>query len=149
MAYFKFDPTLDDDRDTRQTLLVPLILQLVERGDADDAKPNVRLPLPSHARLRRVCERLIAEPASIDTLERWAEQIGASARTVARLFRQETGMSFGQWREQLRLAEAMSRLAIGRPVAQVAQDLGYADSRTFSVMFRRAFGTTPQQFAGK
>jgi AraC-like DNA-binding protein len=98
--------------------------------------------------LRRICESLIAQPSSIDTLERWAEQIGASARTVARLFKQETGMSFGQWREQLRLTEAMSRLAIGRPVAQVAQDLGYADTRTFAVMFRRAMGATPHQFAG-
>lgn len=57
-------------------------------------------------------------------------------------------MIFGQWRELLRLTEAMSRRAIARPVAQVAQDLGYADARTFAVVFRRAVGATPHQFAG-
>lgn len=75
------------------------------------------LPLPSHARLQSI---LSAKPVSIDTLERSAEQFGASARTVARLLKQETRMSFGQWREQLRLTEAMSRLVNGRPVEQVA-----------------------------
>lgn len=72
--------------------------------------------------------------------------VGASSRTVAKLFRQETGMSFGQCREQLRLAEAMCRLSVGHVAAEVAQDLGYAGVRTFTLMFRRAFGSTPQQF---
>ncbi|PLZ04019.1 AraC family transcriptional regulator [Burkholderia sp. WAC0059] len=164
-----FDPALDDagdgadkadkagveaaDRGTggsaasgsvRDTLLVPLVLRLVQL--ACERAPDARLPLPGHARLRRICERLIAQPASNDTLEDWADEVGASARTVARLFRQETGMTFGQWREQLRLADAMSKLSVGHPVARIAQHLGYADVRTFSVMFRRAFGCTPQQF---
>ncbi|HEY0294513.1 MAG TPA: helix-turn-helix transcriptional regulator [Bordetella sp.] len=142
-----FDPALSDGEDaenTRETLLVPLILRLLRLACARAA--NARLPLPRHARLRRICERLIDQPASNDTLDDWADEIGASARTVARLFRKETGMTFGQWREQLRLTEAMSKLAVGQPLAHIAQQLGYADVRTFSVMFRRAFGSTPQQF---
>ncbi|WP_106300897.1 AraC family transcriptional regulator [Paraburkholderia sp. BL18I3N2] len=63
--------------------------------DTDEVAHLARLPLPGHARLRSICEGLIAEPANSDTLERWAERIGASSRTVARLFRQEAGMSFG------------------------------------------------------
>jgi AraC-like DNA-binding protein len=139
----------DVDIDTREALLVPLILRLIETGDTREHARRASLPLPTHARLRRICESLITQPERLDTLEHWADQIGASARTVARLFRQETGMSFGQWREQLRLAYAMSRLEIGRPVEQVARDLGYADARSFAQMFRRAFGATPQQFVGK
>ncbi|WP_322029344.1 helix-turn-helix transcriptional regulator [Paraburkholderia sp. J76] len=146
-----FDPALDEDvktgcaaTDTREALLVPLILRLLALACA--RAPDRRLPLPGNTRLRQICERLIAQPASNDTLDDWADEVGASARTVARLFRQETGMTFGQWREQLRLAEAMSKLAVGHPLARIAQDLGYADVRTFSAMFRRAFGSTPQQF---
>lgn len=133
-----------DVDESRIALIVPLILRLLH--DAKDEPSAARLPLPAHARLRQICENLIAQPASADTLERWAERVGASSRTVARLFQQETAMSFGKWREQLRLAEAMSRLSIGLPAAQVAQELGYADVRTFTVMFKRAFGSTPQQF---
>lgn len=134
----------DKAGESRTALIVPLVLRLLE--DAGDASPAARLPLPVNARLRSICESLIAQPGSSDTLERWADRVGASARTVARLFRLETGMSFGQWREQLRLAEAMSRLSVGHTAAGVAQGLGYADVRTFTVMFRRAFGSTPQQF---
>jgi AraC-like DNA-binding protein len=145
-----FDSALDEAQSdaeggtTRETLLVPLILRLLQLACKRAA--DTRLPLPGHTRLRRICERLIEQPASNDTLEDWADEVGASARTVARLFRQETGMTFGQWREQLRLAEAMSQLSVGEAVAGIAQHLGYADVRTFSVMFRRAFGCTPQQF---
>jgi AraC-like DNA-binding protein len=139
-----FDATADEAGESRTALIVPLILRLLQ--DAEDGAHVARLPLPANARLRNICESLIAQPASNDTLELWADRVGASSRTVARLFRQETGMSFGQWREQLRLAEAMSKLSVGHPVSEVAQDLGYADVRTFTVMFRRAFGSTPQQF---
>ncbi|CAE6697231.1 AraC family transcriptional regulator [Paraburkholderia aspalathi] len=145
-----FDSGPDEAGESRTALIVPLILRLLEdaadAADAADGARTARLPLPANARLRNICESLIAQPASNDTLELWADRVGASSRTVARLFRQETGMSFGQWREQLRLAEAMSKLSVGHAASQVAQDLGYADVRTFTVMFRRAFGSTPQQF---
>jgi AraC-like DNA-binding protein len=155
MRTLYIDPGVLHDRDdegtvgsggagTRETLLVPLILRLLQL--ACERAPDKRLPLPGNPRLRRICERLIAEPASNDTLDDWADEVGASARTVARHFREETGMTFGQWREQLRLAEAMSKLAVDHPPARIAQELGYADVRTFSAMFRRAFGCTPQQF---
>lgn len=139
-----FDAGSDEAGESRAALIVPLVLRLLQ--DAEDGALVSRLPLPSNTRLRNICESLIAQPASNDTLELWAERVGASSRTVARLFRQETGMSFGQWREQLRLAEAMSKLSTGHSASDVAQDLGYADVRTFTVMFRRAFGSTPQQF---
>ena len=65
-----------------------------------------------------------------------------SAREVARLFLRETGMSFGAWRQQARVLEAMGRLGGGEPVTQVALDLGYDSVSAFSAMFRRAAGTT-------
>lgn len=152
-----FDPTLggasdaeaDIDDSIHHRLLVPLILRLLQRQHADrtgPAMPPMRLRLPSHSRLRQVCENLIAEPGNQDTLERWAEKLDTSARTLARAFRDEIGLSFGQWREQLRLAEAVSRLIIGHGGADIAASLGYADARSFSVMFRRAMGCTPEQF---
>ncbi|CAM2154999.1 AraC family transcriptional regulator [Pararobbsia alpina] len=103
------------------------------------------LPLPSDRRLRTICSRLLAKPDNDDTLEAWSETVGASARTLARLFRQETGLTFGQWRQQLRLVEAMARLAQGDSVAQVADQLGYQSSSSFIAMFRRSLGETPQR----
>ncbi|WP_322047661.1 helix-turn-helix transcriptional regulator [Paraburkholderia sp. J67] len=128
----------------RAALLEPLILDLIDT--APGAPDAARLPLPADERLRQICTSLIAQAANNETLEEWAARVGASGRTIARHFRVETGLSFGQWREQLRMAEAMSRLAVGHAPADIARELGYADARTFAVMFRRASGVSPQQF---
>ena len=106
----------------------------------------LHLPWPADARLRRVCEALKADPAENRTLEDWARASGASARTLARLFRKETGMSFGGWRQQARLLEALGRLASGSPVTTVALDLGYQSPSAFTSMFRRALGTSPTRY---
>lgn len=134
----------DSHLDGRDGLLVPLILRLLD--DRRDDIADLGLPLPKDLRVRQVCEALLVEPANDDTLERWSERVNMSARTLARQFQSETGMTFGRWREQLRLAEAITLLSNGISPLQVATTLGYADARTFSTMFKRALGTTPQQF---
>ena len=58
---------------------------------------------------------------------------------MARLFRQELGCTFTQWRQQVVLAKAVS-LAAGRmPVGQIAAELGCSPS-AFSAMVRRSMG---------
>jgi AraC-like DNA-binding protein len=76
-------------------------------------------------------------------MEEWAAECGASARTLTRLFRRETGMSFGRWRQMLRLSEAAVLLAQGVPPARAAAAVGYASAPAFGAAFRAAFGTTP------
>ncbi|MBW8899241.1 MAG: helix-turn-helix transcriptional regulator, partial [Massilia sp.] len=76
----------------------------------------------------------------------WARQAGASERTLARLFERELGMSFGQWRQQVRLAHAAPLIARGMPLARVAEELGYASQSAFSQMFRKTFGCSPSAF---
>ncbi len=106
----------------------------------------LQLPMPRDDRLRALCETLLASPADQRPLEVWAEAINTSARTLARHFQSETGLSFGAWRQQARVLDAMGRLGGGEPVTQVALDLGYESVSAFSAMFHRATGTTPSQF---
>jgi AraC-like DNA-binding protein/mannose-6-phosphate isomerase-like protein (cupin superfamily) len=106
----------------------------------------LHLPWPEDARLRRLCAAIQADPASERTLEQWAEGVGASSRTLARLFRKETGMSFGAWRQQVRLVDALGRLATGQKVTAVALDLGYQSPSAFTSMFRRALGRAPTRY---
>lgn len=105
--------------------------------------------LPQDKRLKSLCEKLIADPGSTETLEDWAPQVGASARTLARLFERELGMSFGQWRQQVRLSHAAPLIARGMPLSQVAAELGYASQSAFSAMFRKTFGQSPSAFFAK
>ncbi|MCG8544128.1 MAG: AraC family transcriptional regulator, partial [Alphaproteobacteria bacterium] len=104
------------------------------------------LPMPSDRRLRRVAEGLLANPADSRGLDDWAAEVGASARTLARLSRRELAMSFRAWRQQLRLLRALESLAAGDAVTTVALDLGYDSPSAFIAMFRRNLGTTPTRY---
>ncbi|MCY1448461.1 HTH-type transcriptional regulator NimR [compost metagenome] len=55
-------------------------------------------------------------------------------------------MSFNEWRQQLRLTEALPRLLAGQAVQRVAADLGYGSGRAFSAMFRRLLGENPKEY---
>jgi len=55
-------------------------------------------------------------------------------------------MSFTAWRQQVRLVDALSRLATGQPVTTVALDLGYQSPSAFTSMFRRALGRAPTRY---
>ena len=106
----------------------------------------LHLPWPEDTRLKRLCTAISGDPASPRTLAGWGREVGASSRTLARLFRRETGMSFGAWRQQVRLVDALGRLANGQPVADVALDLGYQSPSAFTSMFRRALGHAPRRY---
>ncbi|WP_370154284.1 helix-turn-helix domain-containing protein [Ferrovibrio sp.] len=118
---------------------------LLQELAAVEALP-LHLPQPRDARLQAVCRRIEAGIGDEMPLEEIARDAGMSSRTLARLFRRETGMGFQQWRQQARLAEALARLAQGQPVGLVAADLGYASPAAFTAMFRRSLGTTPGRY---
>jgi AraC-like DNA-binding protein len=106
----------------------------------------LQLPQPADARACKVAALLDANPGEKLSLRKIATQAGASPRTIERLFRVETNMTFAKWRERLRLLRALRLLAAGEAVTNVALDLGYASPSAFIAMFRRAFGTTPSRY---
>jgi AraC-like DNA-binding protein len=126
----------------RSRLVSELILDELPRL----ATLPMRVPMPADKRLKALCDALLADPANTQTLGDWARQAGASERTLARLFEKELGMSFGQWRQQARLAHAAPLIARGLPLAQVAEQLGYASQSAFTAMFRKTFGSPPSAF---
>ena len=112
------------------------------------AAVKLGVDLPQDKRLRHLCEAVLADPTRHDTLADWAQDTGASPRTVARLFRSELGSTFTQWRQQVILAKAVS-LAAGRmPMGQIAAELGYSAS-AFSAMVRKSVGQPPGRFLGQ
>ncbi|HEY1934144.1 MAG TPA: helix-turn-helix transcriptional regulator [Acetobacteraceae bacterium] len=121
-------------------------LALHEIGRA--ATRPISVPACHDARLQRVTEALLADPADDRGLEAFADIAGASARTLARLFRRETGMSFQAWRRQLRLTEGLALLAQGATPARAAASVGYDSGPAFGAAFRSAFGTTPGRSRG-
>lgn len=129
----------------REALLSALLLDELSNA----ATLPMRIALPTDKRLRALCSLLIDTPSAFATLEEGARRVGASERTLARLFEQELGMSFGQWRRQMRLAHAAAMIPRGVPMSRVAAELGYASQSAFSAMFRKTFGHAPSRFFAK
>jgi AraC-like DNA-binding protein len=108
---------------------------------------TLRVPLPdaSDRRLDMLCRAVIENPSVDIGFEQHAANVGASVRPLARLFSRELGMGFAEWRRQVQLAIAVSRLAEGQPVSAVARQFGYLPS-SFSDMVRRELGVPPSEF---
>lgn len=106
----------------------------------------LHLPSPKSVHLVALAARLQRDPADTRTLAAWAKATGTSARTLARSFRRETGLSFGAWRAQMRLMRALELLALHRSVTEVALALGYESTSAFIHAFRRHLGTTPARY---
>lgn len=104
------------------------------------------LPYPRDPRLHHIVEAMSADPANDGSLEDWARFGAISPRTLARLFQKDTGLSFGRWREQLRLTRAIERLAGGDSIIRVAHDMGYSSASAFTTMFTRALGQPPRAY---
>lgn len=149
-----------------QPFLRELIFRLEPRPDGPDIAPErlnrlvgvlldelraaplepIHLPIPADRRLQRLTEAMIAEPGLRFTIDEWGARVGASNRTLSRLFQRETGMSFVRWRQQLHIGVALQRLAAGQLVTVIAGDLGYESVSAFIAMFRRMLGTTPTRY---
>lgn len=133
----------------REAMLTGLVLDEITHADTQPL--GVQLPPADSGdkRLRALCEAVLHAPAERATLAQWAAHVGASERTMARLFRDELGISYQQWRQQAVLAHALPMLARGMPVSHVAAATGYASDSAFTAMFKAAMGQPPSQFQGR
>lgn len=104
------------------------------------------LPMPQDARLLKIAQALSDRPDDGRRLEEWAEWVSMAPRTLTRRFAAETGFSFTEWRQRVRLLRALELLAAGKPVTTIALDLGYDNVSAFIAMFQRVLGTTPARY---
>jgi transcriptional regulator GlxA family with amidase domain len=142
--------TSGDESPQRERLRAVLLDQLSaaaqpsqQSDQSQQPRTPLHLPAPAAPRLRELCEILRADPADNRTLAALGRQVGASDRTLSRLFKAELGMTFPQWRTQLRLCRALILLAEGAPVTAVAHRCGWSSASAFIDVFRRTLGYTP------
>jgi len=104
------------------------------------------LPLPSDPRLKSWLSALQSGDELPLALKTMAKGIGASEKTISRIFSKQTGMPYQAWRQQWRLHGAIERLALGNPVSQVAFSLGFSSDSAFISFFKQHLGNTPSQY---
>jgi len=147
---------------TVSPLLRELILRVIELAALDCRVPEhqrlagvvldeigraevtpLQLPLPSEARAIKVAQDVLAAPSEPVLLDELARRHGVGRRTLERIFRAETGMSFGMWQQKARLLYSVRALTESRPVTEAAFDAGYAGVSAYIAAFKRTFGCTP------
>lgn len=104
------------------------------------------LPTPRDPRLVHACRLVEDDLTTVRTIADLGRRVGASERTLARLFRTDLGMTYPQWRTQIRLHHALRLLAEDRPVAYVAHQCGWATPSAFIDVYRRTLGQTPGSY---
>jgi AraC-like DNA-binding protein/mannose-6-phosphate isomerase-like protein (cupin superfamily) len=122
--------------------LMQVILDELREAEAT----ALHLPMARDKRVLHVMHGLLKQPSDPRDLDDWAQSAGASSRTLARLFVNETGLGFGQWRQRLLLQQAVTRLGHGESVTTVAAELGYQSLSAFVGMFKRELGVTPRRY---
>jgi AraC-like DNA-binding protein len=131
-------PLREDDPEQRAYALV-----LVRELRAARPLP-LGLRVPADPRAARAAQ---IAATSEDDLPAIARKAGASARTLQRLFLEETGLRFAHWRQQRRLLDAARALAEGASVGEAAAAARYQSESAFVAAFRRQFGATPRRWA--
>lgn len=138
---FSTYPEKYDEQGAQGRLAAVLLDQLSQASSA-----NSMLPLPTDKRLQPLIQQLQQEPETNLSLIEWAQQLGVSEKTISRLFKQQTGLSFRLWRQRLRLLSALSLLEQHQPVTEVALACGYDSTSAFIHAFNLYFGCTPGEF---
>jgi transcriptional regulator GlxA family with amidase domain len=106
----------------------------------------LQLPEPRDDRLQAVARILYDDPADNTALAELGRSVGAGARTLSRLFHDELGMTFHEWRTQLRIHHALVLLAEGHDTTRVAHACGWANPSSFIAAFTTIMGTTPGRY---
>lgn len=134
-------PTLNRRKKVQANLIAVLLDQL----GTVRAIP-LQLPTPSDPRAARVAEALQRNPSEPRSLHTVCKKVGASKRTIERIFQSETRLSLGKWRQQLRLMRSLQLLAAGEKITHAALEAGYSTPSAFIAMFRKILGTTPGRY---
>jgi transcriptional regulator GlxA family with amidase domain len=133
--------TRDHDRAARARLRRVLVDELREAHEQP-----LQLPEPRDDRLQAITRMLSKQPADNTPLAELGRTIGASARTLSRLFHNELGMTFYEWRTQLRVYHALVLLADGHDTTHVAHACGWSNPSSFIAAFTNLVGTTPGRY---
>lgn len=134
------------DRPERRPGAHRRLLTVIVDELADAAEQSLHLPEAGDDRLRAATALLHEDPARPPTLAELGRSVGASERTLSRLFHAELGMSFHRWRTTLRIHHALAHLTDGMSVTETALACGWSNPSSFIDAFTEIVGQTPGRY---
>lgn len=114
-----------------------------------------------HAEIRRTEQRIGREPRAVErarrymdenfadgiTLSALAEYVSLSPFYFLRLFRAQAGVPPHAYLDSVRIRHAQKLIEAGRPLADVAAEVGYSSQSHLTRRFKQIIGATPGQYA--
>lgn len=102
---------------------------------------GIYLNLPTDYRLQKFDFLSYAPP-----LSELAQKVGASERTITRIFIKETGLNYQSWRQQWRLFRAIELLSEHKSMIEISLILGFSNDSAFSTFFKNMTGLSPTKY---
>jgi AraC-like DNA-binding protein len=124
-----------DEKMRRAYVIVDEIVRAPRTGS------SVRIP--EDRKLSIICRALERNTSIEKSLEEWAVEVGASTKTLQRLFLSQTGMPFQQWRNHVRMTRALELQMSGMRELDVALAVGYATEGSYAQAFKKFYGHPP------
>lgn len=122
-----------------------LLQVMVDEIQLADSAPS-QIILPEDARAKNAAQTVLANTGHDISQVELAKHAGLSTRTLSRLFIQQTGLTFSQWRQKTKILRSLEYLQRGNAISQVALLVGYENVSSYIMAFRRFMGMTPGQF---
>ncbi len=120
-----------------------LVGEVIGRAAANPPSPIGRSHRDLVERARAELAREIGKPQDVATLGR---RLGVSPYHLCRVFRAGTGVTLHRYRNDLRLGQALERIAEGDTgLSRLAHELGFASQSHFTAQLRACYGVTPRR----
>lgn len=123
-----------------------LLLRLILNRLTSAAPVTLQLPFPTDPKLLKILFMQQQQPGLKYDLTTWGRIVGASSRTLSRSFKRQTGLTYNQWRQRLTVHVAISQMAEGQSIANIASTLGYESISAFGHMFKQNTHMTPGEY---
>ncbi len=112
-------------------------------------KETLILSMPKDMRLRKKVEKWVLRISQPPFLKELSMEVGASEKTISRIFIKETGLPYQEWRQQWRLHRAIELLTEGKSIGETAFELSFSSDSAFIDFFKKQTGDTPLQYLMK
>lgn len=128
-----------------QTNLLNVFWDEMERAQEE----KLELKMPQDRRFKRIVEEWTLRQSIPPMLKSLAEKTGAVEKTISRIFKKETGLSYQDWRQQWRLQRSIELLVEGNSIGEVSHILDFSSDSAFIEFFKKHTGSTPLQYLMK
>ena len=128
-----------------ESRFISTLAQLIKRyADVSSAEPKLGHEKKAIQQACRYIDERFAQGVSLNEL---AEHVSFSPYYLLRVFRAEVGMPPYAYLESVRIRHAQRLIESGRPLAEVAAEVGFSSQSHMTHRFKKIIGATPGQYA--